>query len=77
MIVQSSQFHTGYADEDNTTIRDDAIVLQILMVRPRLPSTDICYQPLIPHQCSNYRSNEAFLSVDSYLFKIATPGQQY
>ena len=40
----------GYADEDNTTIRDDAIVLQILMVGPRLPSTDICYRPLIPHQ---------------------------
>ena len=31
----------GYQDEDNTTIRDDAIGLQIPMVGPRVPSTDI------------------------------------
>ena len=62
-----------YENEDNWSIRDDAIVLQIPMVGPRLPFTDICYRPLIPHQCNYYRPNRAFLSVDSYLFKIATP----
>ena len=67
----------GYADKDNTAIIDDTIVLQILIVGPQLLSTDICYQLFIPLQCNNYWPNQAFLSVDSYLFKIATSGQQY
>ena len=66
--ILQTLLYKGYTDEDNATIRDDAVVLQILIVGPRLPSKDICYWLLILHQCNNYRPN---------LFKIVIPGQQY